>query len=98
MSWLMSEMPARVGAAAASGNVGVDGAVLAAVRGIRFDHQHGTVNISGAWIQAPVLQTGGTGAGTTKITGTRLTSAGTAIDIGKGASMVMTGNAKITQT
>jgi hypothetical protein len=87
-----------IDAQAGSGDIAVNQNVLTAIRGIRFDHQNGTVTISGSTIKAPVLQTGGSGNGQTTITGTNLKSAGTEIQLGAGASIVMTGNAKITQT
>lgn len=87
---------------ASSGTVDIDGgAVIAATRQATFDHQTGRVNIAGATIAAPVLKTGG-GVGATGETniggGTSLRSAGTAIDVGHGASIRITGGASIKQT
>jgi len=83
---------------AGNGGIEVDSAFVEAMRNIKFDHQHGKITIQGSVIKAPVLQTGGTGNGSTYIGGgTSLQSAGTKIDIGQGASIHMTGNAKITQ-
>jgi len=89
-----------IDAAAGRGSLDVDSSFLSAVRGIRFDHQHGQVSIQGSTINAPVLKTGGSGSSTGKtiMSDAVLTSKGTSIHIGKGASIVMTGGASITQT
>lgn len=82
------------------GKITVDGATLTALRGIKFDHQHGTVEIGNAKVSAAVLATGGGVAATGKTTvgsNTILQSQGTAIHIGQGAAIVMTGGAKIVQ-
>lgn len=86
---------------AASGELTVDGGALNALKGIKFDHQHGQVSIKNARVSADVLITGGsTGAsGQTNIGGnTVLKSAGTSIEIGHGASIKITGGASIKQT
>jgi hypothetical protein len=83
---------------AGNGGIEINSTFMEAIRGIKFDHQNGTVTIQGSTIEAPVLQTGGSGAGNTHIGGgTSLKSAGTRIDVGDGASIHMTGNAKIIQ-
>jgi len=91
-----------IDAQAGTGAISVDGTLLTALRGIRFDHAHGTVRIGDATVKAPVLVTGGqAGAtGTTTVEGnTRLKSQGTQIDVGgKGAQIKITGNAQIKQT
>ncbi|MGV1017822.1 MAG: hypothetical protein ACOYBW_10660 [Fluviibacter phosphoraccumulans] len=90
-----------IDASAGSGAIEVDGALIEAIRGIRFDHEHGLVHISGSTVQAPVLVTGGGVAATGKTTigaNTVLKSKGTSIDVGNGCSIVMSGNAKITQS
>ena len=87
-----------IDAQADTGSVEVDQNFLTAIKGIRFDHQHGKVTISGSTINAPELRTGGSGTGLTFITNTTMESAGTKIQVGVGASIKMTGNAKITQT
>ena len=90
-----------IDAQAGSGDIEVDGALLTALRGIRFNHAQGTVRIENTTVTAPVLVTGGqAGArGTTTVEGnTRLKSKGTQIDVGKGAQIKITGNAQIKQT
>ena len=90
-----------IDANAGEGTIEVDGALLEAIRGIRFDHAFGRVTVSGATISAPVLVTGGgTGAtGETNIKGgTELKSKGTSIKIVKNASIKMTRNGQIKQT
>ena len=86
---------------AANGQLNVDGGVLNALNGIKFDHQHGRVSISNARVSAGVLVTGGSAgaSGQTNIGGnTVLNSSGTSIQVGHGASIVMTGGASIKQT
>ena len=96
---IFREATGVIDAAAGSGSIRVDSAFLSALRGIRFDHQNGTVSIAGCTVTAPVLQTGGTGTGQTTVGGgTSLASQGTRIDIGHGASIVISGNASIKQT
>ncbi len=90
-----------IDAQAGSGNIAVDDALLTAMRGIRFDHAHGTVHIGDATISAPVLATGGgAGAtGTTTVEGdTCLKSKGTQIKLSGNAQIKITGNANIKQT
>lgn len=88
-------------AEADSGQISVESSAIAALRGIKFDHQHGTVQIGKSTLKATVLITGGgVGAtGQTTISGnTTLASQGTSIRVGDGASIVMTGGAFIKQT
>jgi hypothetical protein len=88
-------------AEAKTGSIKVDGATLTALRGIKFDHQHGTVTIGDTTISAAVLVTGGSAGATGKTTlggNTTLATKGTKIEIGKGAFIEMTGGAKIEQT
>ena len=90
-----------IDAGAADGSIEIDDALLTALRGIRFDHEHGQVSIEGSKVFAPVLVTGGqAGAtGTTEIGGnTSLKSQGTEIKVGAGAGIKMTGGAQIKQT
>ena len=87
--------------AAGTGAITIDGATISALRSATFDHQHGLVRIGNTTVTAPVLTTGGSAgaSGQTQIGGnTRLQSQGTTIDIGTGAQIVITGNAKIVQT
>jgi hypothetical protein len=84
---------------AGTGAISIDGALVQALRSAQFDHQAGTVSIGNAKVSAPILQTGGTGPGQTVIGGnTELRSAGTSIQVGQGASIVITGNAGIKQS
>jgi hypothetical protein len=87
--------------AAATGHVKIEGAFLSAVREAQFDHQQGTIIIGGTRVNAPILVTGG-GAGATGNTiidgDTVLSSSGTSIEVGRGASITMTGGASIKQT
>jgi hypothetical protein len=90
-----------IDAAAGTGNISIDGGLLEAIRGIRFDHAHGTVNIAGTTIKSQVLVTGGSASasGKTVIGGnTEMKSQGTSIQLGEGCSIVMTGGASIKQT
>ena len=89
-----------IDAAAGSGAIDIDSTFLSALRGIRFDHQHGMVTILGSTVSAPILQTGGTAgsSGVTHIAGSVLKSQGTEIRVGQGASIRMTGGASIRQT
>ncbi len=87
-----------IDAKAGTGKIDIDDTLLNAMRGIRFDHQNGTVQIAGSTITAPLLSTGGKGSGKTSIKGgTTLKSAGTQIDIGRGASIEISGDAEIRQ-
>jgi hypothetical protein len=88
-------------AEADGGTLSIDGATLAALKGIRFDHQHGRVAIGDSVLLANVLVTGGSlgATGETEITGnTSLRSRGTKVEVGRGASIVMTGGASMKQT
>jgi len=90
-----------IDACAVKGSINIDGGLLEALRGIRFDHAHGTVNISGTTMKAPVLVTGGgVGASGTTVVGenTEMRSKGTSIKLGKGCSIKMTGGSNIKQT
>ena len=83
--------------ASGSGSIDIDHGFLEAIRGIRFDHQNGTVTIQGSTLKAPILQTGGTGSGETNISGSNMKSRGTEIKIGKNAAIRIKGNAQIRQ-
>lgn len=94
----LGELSGALEALAGTGAISIDSAIITALRSARFDHQHGTVHIGNTTISAPVLETGGTGSGQTTIGGnTELRSAGTSIQIGHGASIVISGNAGIKQ-
>lgn len=78
----------------------VFGGLLEALRGIKFDHGDGKVEIQGSVLNAPVLVTGGTvkSSGSTFIgENTELKSSGTSITLGKGSSISLDGNSSISQ-
>jgi hypothetical protein len=85
---------------AGDGAVTFDQGIVTAMRKIHFDHAKGTVTINGIIISAPKITTGGgPGAtGQTSITDSELKTQGTSIKVGKGASIKITGNARIDQT
>jgi hypothetical protein len=88
-------------AEADAGSIQVQKAILTALKGIKFDHQHGRIDIGDSTIAADVLITRGSAGATgeTIIGGnTELKSKGTAIKIGDGASIKITGGARIKQT
>ena len=98
---IFSEAVGVIDANAGTGAIDIDGALLEAIRGARFDHANGTVDIANSTVKAPVLVTGGSDGttGQTTIGGnTSLKSQGTEIRIGKGASIKISGNASIKQT
>jgi hypothetical protein len=95
----LGDLAGTLEAAAGSGSIAVDGSIIRALKSARFDHQSGMVSIGNSVIAAPLLQTGGTGPGQTVIGGnTELRSAGTSIQVGQGAGIVITGNAGIKQS
>lgn len=86
---------------AGSGSIDIDGSFLEAIRGIRFDHEHGNVTIANTTLSSNVLFTGGSfgSTGMTQINGeTEMKSSGTTIKVGKGCSIRITGNAGIIQS
>lgn len=86
---------------AGTGGIEIDGGVLEAVRGIRFDHAHGLVTIAGSTVSSQILVTGGgmNATGQTHIGGnTQLRSQGTSIQVGQGCSIKISGNARIIQS
>ena len=97
---IFSEAVGVIDAHAGTGAISVDQSFLEALKGVRFDHAHGTVSISGSTVSAPVLETGGSAGATgeTNISGSSLKSAGTEINVGSNCSINMKGNAKIRQT
>ncbi len=95
----LGDLAGALEALAGSGSIAIDGSVITALREARFDHQSGKVTIGNSLVNAPLLQTGGTGSGQTVIGGnTELKSAGTSIKVGHGASIVITGNAGVKQS
>jgi hypothetical protein len=98
---IFQEAVGVIDACAERGAINIDGGLLDALRGIRFDHANGTVNISGTTMKAHVLVTGGgVGASGTTVIGenTEMRSKGTSIRLGKGCSIRMTGGSNIKQT
>lgn len=89
-----------IDAAAGQGQLDIDGAILEAIRGIRFDHQNGTVNILGTTMKADVLVTGGSfgSTGETTIQQTEMKSKGTQITVSGNAQIKISGNASIKQS
>ena len=86
--------------AAGSGKLSSNGGDFSALRGIRFDHQAGKVQIAGSSVNAPIVVTGGssTASGQTTITNSEMTSRGTRVEVSGNASITLTGNATIKQT
>jgi hypothetical protein len=50
-------------ARAATGSINIDEATLTALKGIRFDHEHGRIDIGNSAVAADVLVTGGSPKG-----------------------------------
>ncbi len=95
----LAEATGVLEALAGSGSISIDGALISALRAARFDHQNGSIRIGNTTISAPLLHTGGIGKGQTVIEGnTELRSKGTGIKVGKGAGIIIKGNAGIKQT
>jgi hypothetical protein len=95
----LAEIAGELEALANTGQITVDRATIQALRSATFNHQDGLIHIGNSHIQAPTLHTGGVGKGKTVIgSNTVLSSAGTSIQIGHGASIVMSGNAGIRQS
>ncbi len=88
-----------IDANAGDGKISIDKALVEALRKIRFDHAKGTVTIDGSTISAPTITTGGSlgAGGQTNITDSELNTPGTSIKVGKGASINITGSARIDQ-
>lgn len=94
----MAEIAGEIEALAGTGAIKIDGAVIYAMRSARFDHQDGTVTIGKAKISAKSVSIGSnSGSGRTDIGGdTSLNGGGAGVEVGKGASIVLTGGASIT--
>ena len=78
----------------------VFGGLLEALRGIKFDHSNGKVEIQGSVLSAPVLVTGSTvkSSGSTFIgENTELKSSGSRIVVGKDSGIYLGGNSSISQ-
>ena len=87
-----------IDALSGSGSIEVDSDILEAVRGIRFDHQNGKVEIVGSTLSAPLLQTGGIGEGQTEIVNSTLKSKGTKISMCGNGKIMIKGDAQIKQS
>ena len=100
MQAALSEVAGVLEALAGDGSISIDGGIIDALRSATFNHQDGLIHIGNTKITAPVLNTGGTGPpGKTVIDGdSELRSTGTTMKIGKGASIIMEGGARIKQT
>ena len=95
----LAEASGVLEALAGSGSISIDGALITALRSARFDHQNGSIRIGNTTISSPLLHTGGSGKGQTVIEGnTELRSKGTGISVGKGAGIIISGNAGIKQS
>lgn len=84
-----------------TGEISIDGGLIEAIRGVRFNHDNGFVSINNTTVQSNVLVTGGNSnsTGKTVITNqTEMKSKGTSISIGKGCSIIISGNAQIKQS
>lgn len=82
-----------------NGSVEIDGGFLEALRGIRFDHNSGTVNIAGTTLKSEIIVTGGSkdSTGKTTISNTQMSTKGTSISVNGNAKIVISGNASIKQ-
>lgn len=83
-----------------SGSIEINGALLEALKGVKFDHVNGTVKIANTIVSSDVIFTGGKQISTgTTIIGeeTELKTKGTSIKVGKGCSITIKGNANIIQ-
>lgn len=84
-----------------TGEISIDGGLIEAIRGVRFNHDNGFVSIKNTTIQSNVLVTGGNSNSTGKTVisnQTEMKSKGTSISIGKGCSIIISGNAQIKQS
>ena len=96
---IFNEATGVIDAYAGTDSLDIDGGLLEALKGIRFDHAQGSVSINGATVSAPAIQYGGGigSTGQTTITDTHSTTGGTSIKVSGGAKITISGNAKITQ-
>jgi hypothetical protein len=95
----LGELAGNLEALAGDGSITMDGGVIKALRSVTLDHQDGTLRIGNTLVSAPLLTTGGTGRGSTTIgSNTELRSESTSLKTSPGASMVITGNARIKQS
>ncbi len=93
-----NELIAGLQVLAGTGEISINQAVISSLSGARFDHQEGKIYIGGTQVIAPTIQSGGTDRGQTTVgENTELRSSGTSIKTGYGASIVISGNAKIVQ-
>lgn len=99
---VLDEASKVIEAAAGTGTIDISGykIIIEAIKGIRFDHEKGIVNLNGAILSAPKIVTGSTASnatGQTLITDTEMNTGGTRISVGKGAFIKISGNASIRQ-
>lgn len=93
----LGEVAGVIEALAGTGSISIDGSFINALRLARFDHQKGNISIGNSVIAAPFLHIGGSGVGGRSDIGgnTDLRGSGAGISVGKGASIVIRGNASI---
>lgn len=92
------EFTSTIEALAGEGKIELDKATIESIKGIKFDHQQGTIIIKGSTLQAKDISLGGSGSGITRLTNTTSQTTGTRIEIGGGAQIIISGNATIRQT
>lgn len=97
---IFDEATGVINAYAGDGALNIDGGLLEALRGIRFDHARGIVTIDNTAVSAPVIQYGGrtNSSGQTTITNTHSTTGGTSIKVSGGSKIIISGNSKIIQS
>lgn len=98
---VFQEIKNTIEAAAGTGSIEINNALLEAIRAVAFDHNSGAICIADSTVRAEKLETGGgtTATGRTTIgENTTLQSQGTSIKTGTNSSITITGNAKINQT
>lgn len=80
---------------AGEGTIEIDGPIITAIRAARFDHQNGSIVMGNLRVKAAIVQGGGSGPGQTVVgENSVFESQGTKMIIGKGCTMIVTGNAK----
>ncbi len=87
-----------IDAQAKDGTLAVDGSLLTAMRGIRFDHGDGYVSIKNSVLRAPRISLGGAGKGETILSESDSHAEGSSISLGPGAGIKISGNGNIQQS
>jgi hypothetical protein len=98
---LYSQLKDAIQVAAGNGEISIDEGDLQALNQISFDHENGNVNMKNTTLNSSRIETGGSSqsTGETIIHGdTTMSTKGTSIKMSGGAKIVITGNAKITQS